>query len=242
MLEWAGAVLGFVGAAAASVAYRGYRCRVHGRRYALSAGPHGDVLASELGELRVDKAAGRLQLQRKGGAPAWIALSDVRGVQVRVGSKQALGEELLFEGVGVLDLVSDDYRDRRVTWDVVLVTAHGLVPVAHLSQYQVNDWFDFATPIQVAILRKLGKYELGQDVAARIEADLRALLRRAGLAIRGGHDAGLPTGALDGGLLPRPPVRATPGPIEIPTTPDAGPAGWPAAEGGPKWPDASGRG
>lgn len=261
MSGWIGVVGGVVAALLGSLAYRGFRCRVHGRKFALSGGDDGDTLQTELGRLRVDRAGAKIHIEREGGAPAWLRLSDVRGVQVRVGSKQALGEELLFEGVGITDLVSDEYRDRRLTWDVVLVTAHGLVPVAHLSQYRVNDWFDFATPIRLAILRKLGWYQEGRVVAARIEEALRAMLRRAGLNVRGGHEATLPTGALDGGLVPPPPFRppnpaapptatataspsATgPAPIEIPTDSDrTGPAGWPCADGsGPRWPDASGR-
>ncbi len=244
MSGWFGVAGATIAALLASLAYRGFRCRVHGRKFSLVGADDGDTLQTELGQLQADRTTGKLVIRREGAAAAWIKLSDVRGVQVRVGSKRALGEEMLLEGVNLLDLVSDEYRDRRLTWDVVIVTTHGLVPIAHLSQYKVNDWFDFATPIQLAILRKLGWYEDGQVAAARIEEALRALLRRTGLQVRGGHDAALPTGALDGGLVPPPPFRP-PSPAALELPPDStgpGPAGWPSADGGgPRWPDASGR-
>lgn len=219
-----------------SLAFRAFRSRVHGARYAVRLGEHGDTITTTLGGLRVSRREGKIHVLRDDRETAWIALGDVRGAQSRVASKQALLEEFLLEGGGVLDLLPE-HRDRRMSWEIVLVTAHGLVPIARLSQYQVNDWFDFATPVQLWILRKLGFHRDGAEVAEEILQAVQGLLRRAGLQVMGGYEVALPTGALDGAFLPKSVRR--PGPIDIPQdAPPQGPAGWPdsSGSGGPSGP------
>ena len=58
MSTWIGVVGGLAAALVGSLAYRGFRCRVHGRKFELVGGETGDALRTELGEVRIDRAAG----------------------------------------------------------------------------------------------------------------------------------------------------------------------------------------
>ncbi len=193
------------------------------------------MIETELGVYVFDGPAGKIHLQRPEGARAFVTLRDVRGVQVRVGYKEAALEEFFIEGWNLTDL-HNDYRDHRMSWDVVLITCHGAVPLAHMSQYKKRDWFDLATPMQHAILAAFGWYRDGSEVAMQLDGEARRALRKAGLNVRGGYDTIAPKAALAGAPiptdadLPRPGKGSTPPEaIELPPPPD-----------NPRWESASG--
>lgn len=236
---WFSTVL--VGSFAVSLAIRGVRDRVHNRATSLAETPRGLALTTHRATFVFDQGARKVWLERDGVAPAHIPLDSVRGVQVRVGYRDAGVEEMLLEGFNLSDF-HRDYRDHRMSWSVVMNTQHGPVTVAALSQYKKRDLFDVMTGAMHAILSSMGLYQRGEAVASRIEGETIAGLRSMGLNIRGGYEHLAARGALEGSPLPceadlemakamRPPAPVAP--IEIPQAP--------AQSTGPGWPSASGR-
>lgn len=214
------------GALAASLAFRAFRSRVKGGRFTVH--DDGRVLQTDLGRYTFDQGAGKLHLERPEGHRSFIKLRDIRGVQVRVGLKEATLEEVFIEGWNLTDLHAD-YRDHRMYWDVVLNTCHGAVPLAHMSQYKKRDWFDLSTPLQHAVLSSVGLYRDGAAVAAELENATRRALRKAGLNVLGGYENIAPTGALAGAPVPTdadlpppasPQPKAAPLEIDLPPPPD----------------------
>lgn len=159
------------------------------------------MLETEVARFHFDPKAKKIWRHHGDTPPSHIKLTDVRGVQVRVGFKEAGLEELVLEGWNVMDL-HPEYRDHRMHWNVVITTAHGPVPLAILSQYRKRDWLDFATPFQLWLLSVMGLYREGADVASDIEDATRQALRRAGLNVLGGYTDMKPSGALDGAPIP----------------------------------------
>ena len=206
------------GAMAASLGFRAVRSRVKGGRF--SVHDEGRVIRTELGTYTFDREAGKVHLQRAEGHRSFVKLGDVRGVQIRVGFREATWEEVFIEGWNLTDLYAD-YRDHRLYWDVVLTTAHGAVPMAHMSQYKKRDWFDLATPTQHAVLGAVGLYRDGADVAAELENATRRALRAAGLNVLGGYDQIAPSGALAGSPMPTDDhLPSPPREIDLPPPPD----------------------
>lgn len=214
--------------------HRGIRARVHGRRFEHRTEGSRAVLKTELGVYRFDPSEGKLWIRRDDGDEAFVRSEDIRGVQTRVGYAPVRIEEMLWEDWGLTDLLPD-YRDHRMYWDVVITTAHGLVPLARLSQHIKRDWFDFLTPVQLWLLRRLGFYCTGAEVADAIEAVTKRSLRAMGLNILGGYEHLAPFGALDGSPLPtdadRPgePYRSEhrPAAIDLPASTRRSGADWP---------------
>ncbi len=240
-VSWVWFLTVLAGSFAVSLAIRAVRDRVHNRTTALVQTPRGLALTTHRATFVFDQAARKVWLERDGVAPAHIALDSIRGVQVRVGYRDAGVEEMLLEGFGLSDF-HRDYRDHRMSWSVVMNTQHGPVTVAALSQYKKRDLFDVVTEGMHAVLRSMGLYQRGEAVASRIEGETIAGLRSMGLNIRGGYEHLAARGALEGSPLPceadlemaqrqRPPAAVAP--IEIPQAPSAG--------AGPGWPSASGR-
>lgn len=212
-------------ALAVSLGFRAFRSRVRGGRFTVRDGGAVAAIETELGTYTFDGGAGKIHLERPGGARAFVSLRDVRGVQVRVGYKEAALEEVFFEGWSLTDMMAE-YRDHRIYWDVVINTSHGAVPLAHMDQYKKRDWFDLATPVQHAVLSWVGLYRDGATVAASLEGAIRRALRKAGLNVIGGYGDVAPTGALHGAPiptdddLPKPaPPREAPVAIDLPPPP-----------------------
>ncbi|MGH1347756.1 MAG: hypothetical protein ACRBN8_39745 [Nannocystales bacterium] len=224
-----------VPAALGGLGYRAFRSRVRGGRFTVHDGGGVSMIETELGKYTFDRGAGKIHLERPGGVRAFVRLRDVRGVQVRVGLKEAGLEEAFFEGWNLTDLMAE-YRDHRIYWDVVINTSHGAVPLAHMSQYKKRDWFDLATPAQHAVLSWVGLYRDGALVAASLEGAIRRSLRAAGLNVIGGYGEAAPTGALRGTPIPTdadlpkpaPAPRERPLAIDLPPPPD-----------NPRWESAS---
>ena len=212
-------------AVAASLGFRAFRSRVRGGKFTVYDRGGVAVIETELGTYTFDRGAGKIHLERPGGARAFVKLRDVRGVQVRVGYKEAALEEVFFEGWSLTDLMAE-YRDHRIYWDVVINTSHGAVPLAHMDQYKKRDWFDLATPAQHAILSWVGLYKNGANVAADLEDATRQSLRKAGLNVIGGYGEAAPKGALHGAPiptdadLPKPAAKQSPLAIDLPPPPD----------------------
>ncbi len=223
-MDW-GLIVVVPAALAASLGFRAFRSRVRGGRFTTHDGGGTSVIETDLGTYTFDRAAGKIHLERPGGARSFVKLRDVRGVQVRVGYKEAGLEEVFIEGWSLTDLMAE-YRDHRVYWDVVINTSHGALPLAHMDQYKKRDWFDLATPAQHAILSWVGLYQDGAVVAASLEGATRRSLRKAGLNVIGGYGQAAPTGALHGAPiptdddLPQPAPRNAPMAIDLPPPPD----------------------
>ncbi len=219
----------FPGIVAANLGFRAFRSRVKGGRFSARHEGGVSVLETELGRYTFDAGAGKIHLERSEGHRSYVRLRDVRGVQIRVGFKEATLEEVFIEGWNLTDLHAD-YRDHRLYWDVLITTCHGAVPLAHMSQYKKRDWFDLATPMQHFVLERMGWYRDGAAVAAALEDEARRALRKAGLNVLGGYDKVAPTGALDGAPIPTdadlpqssPPPQPKPAPlsIDLPPPPD----------------------
>ncbi len=222
----------------ASLAIRGFRDRVHNGRSTLAPEPRGLSLTTHRARFVFDTRQRRIWLERDGAPPAHIKADSVRGVQVRVGFKDAGLEELVFEGFGITDM-HREYRDHRLSWGVVLNTQHGPVTIAALSQYKKRDLWDFLTPLQHQLLGAMGLYEPGDQAAARIEGQFKAGLQSMGLNVRGGYEHLAATGALEGAPLPCEAdlaAPAAPAPVRTPIGIDLPP---PPSEG--QWPSADGR-
>lgn len=237
-MGWLGPLFVLLSVLTVGLAFRGFRSRVRGGRFTSHEGGGVSVIETELGRYTFDPAARVIHLERPEGARAFVKLSDVTGVQVHVAYKEAALEELFIEGWSLTDFMAE-YRDHRIYWDVVITTAHGAVPLAHMDQYKKRDWADFATPVLHTILSWMGLYRDGADVAASLENAARRSLRAAGINVIGGYGAA-PTGTLKGSFspteanlprpstapsqpaadLPRPAAKPAPRSVDLPPPPD----------------------
>jgi|GEM_PF-4884456 len=172
-----------------NLGFRAFRTRVHGRKFERFETTQGPGLETELGRIWIDRRAGVLRIQRKGGEESFVPLADLWRVGIQVGRAEATVEELFFEGWTITDFFGR-FRDRRITWEIAIGARHGSIPVATLSQYDKRDFFDLATPVQLWILGKLGLYRPGCEVAGELECAVAELLREGGVR---GHGLGTPS-------------------------------------------------
>ena len=83
LMDWP-LILAVPAALAASLGFRAFRSRVRGGRFTTRDAAGVAVIETELGTYTFDREAGKIHLERPGGARSFVKLRDVRGVQVRI--------------------------------------------------------------------------------------------------------------------------------------------------------------
>lgn len=175
----------FVGSLVLSLAYRGFRSRVRRGRYEESASPQGPTFTTEEGTFVVNRSTRTVDIMLPSGT-FHLPFDDVVSLQLEHRVREALGEELIFEGFSLFDL-HRKYRDLVHEYRIVARTqAQGEVPLYQAAQYEVRDFLDFSTPLQLWLLGMIGLHRKAEDVANETLASIQKQLGRGGLQVRAG--------------------------------------------------------
>ena len=166
-----------------SLAYRGIRSRVRKGRYEEGRSAAGPSFTTDEGTFVV--SAGRRCVDiMVSGQTFHLPFDDVESLQLEERSREAMMEEMLFEGFSLFDL-RRKYRDLVHTYRIVIRTrTRGEVPLYECAQYEVRDFLDFSTPVQLWLLGLMGLHRKADEVAAEVLQKIQLQMSRAGLPVR----------------------------------------------------------
>ncbi len=166
-----------------SLAYRGFRSRVRGGKYEEAVSPQGPSFVTGEGTFVVHRGQRTLDIMVPTGT-FHLPFDDIESLQLEHRTREAMGEELLLEGFSLLDLHSK-YRDHVHTYRIVIRTrSRGEVPLYEAAQYEVRDFLDFSTPLQLWMLGLMGLYRKGSVVAEEVQGKILHQLARGGVQVR----------------------------------------------------------
>ncbi|MBK7974312.1 MAG: hypothetical protein IPK07_13880 [Deltaproteobacteria bacterium] len=164
----AGAILG-------SFVWRAVLCRIRGGRFEVDSDANRIRFETDLGSFTFHRRNRQVRIRTRKGETRVLDGADIDGVRIGLESRSSLLE--LADGWDLGDTFGR-YRDKDHTWSVRLRLRGGeTIPVMVLSQYEVRDFLDFVTPMQLAALGALGLYRDGESVAANAARQLEHALR-----------------------------------------------------------------
>ena len=176
-------VLIFVGSTVLSLAYRGFRSRVRKGRYEEAPALQGPSFTTDEGTFVVNRSSRAVDIMLSSGT-FHLPFDDVASLQLEHRVREAMGEEMLFESFSVFDF-HRKYRDHVHSYRIVAkTTTQGEVPLFQASQYEVRDFLDFTTPVQLWLLGLLGLHRKAEDVATETMGSIQKQLARGGLMVR----------------------------------------------------------
>jgi hypothetical protein len=169
-----------------SLSYRGFRSRVRRGHYEENAAGQGPSFVTNEGTFVVNKATQTLDIVLSSGT-FHLPFGDILSLQLEHRVREALGEELLFERFSLLDL-HRKYRDHIHSYRIVIKTqTRGEVPLFEAAQYEVRDFLDFTTPIQLWLLGVMGLHRKADVVAEEVLGKIQRQLSRGGVQVAAGR-------------------------------------------------------
>jgi len=164
-----------------SLAYRGFRCRIRKGRYEERSTGTDPSFTTNQGTFVVNRRTQTLDIMAPDGT-YHLPFRDITFLQLQHRVREAMGEELLFENFSLFDL-HHKYRDHVHSYHIVIRTRSGEVPLYENAQYEVRDFLDFVTPLQLWLLARLGFHKKADVAAEEILRQIQKQLARGGAEV-----------------------------------------------------------
>jgi hypothetical protein len=164
-----------------SLAYRGFRCRIRKGRYQEASTGSDPSFTTNHGTFVVNRRTQTLDIMAPDGT-YHLPFRDITFLQLQHRVREAMGEELLFENFSLFDL-HHKYRDHVHSYHIVIRTRSGEVPVYESAQYEVRDFLDIVTPLQLWLLARMGFHKEADAAAGEILGQIQKQLARGGASV-----------------------------------------------------------
>jgi hypothetical protein len=175
------AAAAFVVSLVLSLAYRGFRSRIRKGRYEEGSTGLDPSFVTNHGTFIVNRRTQTLDIMAADGT-YHLPFHDIVFLQLQHRTREAMGEELLFEKFSLFDL-HHKYRDHVHSYHIVIRTQNGEVPLFESAQYEVRDFLDFVTPAQLWILSRLGFHRKADTAAQEVLGKIQKQLARGGAQV-----------------------------------------------------------
>lgn len=167
---------------ALSLAYRGFRSRVRRGRYEERAAAQGPSFVTDHGTFVINRVTRTIDILAPDGTFN-LPFDNVEFLQLQHRVREAMGEELLFESSSLLDIFHHKYRDHVHSYQIVIRTRSGEVPLFEAAQYEVRDFLDFTTPVQLWLLGLMGLHRKADVVCEEVLRKIQLQLSRGGVSV-----------------------------------------------------------
>lgn len=178
---------------ALAFAYRAWRSRLHGKEFRIERQAEGfsihtaqvrAIFSSQTRMVAFDYSS------RKGVfANYTVSFDDLAFLRLEENIRDALGEELLFEDIGLFDIWFDRrFADQMCSRAIILRTKDGKnIPLLLTHEYRVRDFLDFITPLMLEILTWTHLYEPVEFYVEERFKELEAFFVEFGIPYRESH-------------------------------------------------------
>lgn len=167
------------------LAYRGYRCRLRKGLYKEYIENSHTVIQTNFGKITFNLSDKYLLISSKEKGDSKISFDGILKLNTDYSVREARLSEFLFEDFDIFDFFGR-YRDliHIHTINICLKQGGVAVPIFTVSQYEVRDFLDFITPVQLFILSKLGFYKKADEYCELIFEKLSSVFENAGISTR----------------------------------------------------------